>query len=598
MLTDVVFFLAAAVLAVPVFKRLGLGAVLGYLFAGIALGPSGLGWVGEVENVMHLSEFGVVLLMFVIGLELQPSRLWRLRNTVFGLGGAQMLLTTVAFALTGHALGLGWIAAATAGVALSMSSTAFVLQMLSERKELTTRHGRDSFGILLFQDIAAIPLLAVLPLLATTPAALGTAPLSPLKAAATVALVIAGGRFLLRPLFRLVASMKMPELFTAAALLVVAGTALAMQAVGLSMSLGAFLAGVLLADSEYRHELEADIEPFKGLLLGLFFIAVGMSAQIGLLFRQPLQVLGIVAGIVLIKTAVLYALGRARGLDGDSARALGVALSQGGEFAFVLLGIAGAAGLIGGAQQELLVVAVTLSMIATPPLYLLQARLRRAEADTPLYDEIDVGESAVIIAGFGTFGQIFGRLLRVKKIPFTVLERNWQHVDFVRRFGNKIFYSDATRVEVLRAARADKARFFVLAIADVEESLKVAETVRHHFPQLRIFAAARDRRHALQLMDLGITDIIRRSYGSSLELTASLLRALGHADSEVARDIARFRRHDEETLLRQHALYRDESQMIQSARDAAQELEQLFEADTGPDRGSAVSAATPAPSRG
>jgi monovalent cation:proton antiporter-2 (CPA2) family protein len=582
MLATLALFLAAAVIAVPLFRRLGLGAVLGYLAAGILIGPSGFGWVADYRSVLDLSGFGVVLMMFVIGLELQPSRLWRLRDTVFGAGGAQVVATAAVFAAVGLACGLTWQAAIVAGFGLAMSSTAFVLQMLSERRELPTHHGRNAFGILLFQDMSVIPVLALLPLLAPAVASAASDntvhALKALHAFGAIAVVIVGGRYLLRPVFRIVASMRMPELFTAAALLVVAATALLMNAVGLSMSLGAFLAGVLLADSEYRHELEADIEPFKGLLLGLFFIAVGMSADVGVLMREPLRLMALVIGVVAIKTIVLYAVGRLRGLDRDSARALGVALSQGGEFAFVLFGVAAAAGLIGGGLRDELVVAVTLSMIVTPPLYALQARLRKPD-ETPPFDEIDAEANDVIVAGFGTFGQIFGRMLRVKKVPFTVLEKNWQHVDFVRQFGNKIFYSDAARIEVLRAARADAARFFVLSIANPEESLRVAETVRRHFPHLHVFAVASDRRHAMQLMDLGIRDVIRRSYGSSLELTGQLLRALGESEHRVQRELHRFRQHDEETLLRQFAVYRDEQKLIQTSREAALELEQLFEAD-------------------
>ncbi len=581
MLANLALFLAAAVIAVPLFRRFGLGAVLGYLAAGMLIGPSGFSWVADYHSVLDLSSFGVVLMMFVIGLELQPSRLWRLRATVFGVGGAQVVVTAAVLALAGTAVGLAWQTALVVGFGLAMSSTAFVLQMLSERRELTTHHGRDAFGILLFQDMSVIPVLALLPLLApaiATTAADGVHGLKILRAVAAVALVIVGGRYLLRPAFRVVASMRMPELFTAAALLVVVGTSLLMNVAGLSMSLGAFLAGVLLADSEYRHELEADIEPFKGLLLGLFFIAVGMSVDIGLLTREPLRIAAFVVGLVAIKVLVLYAIGRARGLDHDSARALGVALSQGGEFAFVLFGVATGVGLLGDSLHDELIVTVTLSMIVTPPLYVLQARFRKP-AETPPFDEINVAANDVIIAGFGTFGQIFGRMLRLKKIPFTVLEKNWQHVDFVRKFGNKIFYSDAARIEVLRAAGADHSRFFVLAIANPEESLRVAETVRRHFQHLRVFAAAGDRRHAMQLMDLGINDVIRRSYGSSLELTAQLLRALGEPESHIERDLRRFREHDHDTLLRQFAVYRDEQKLIQTAREAAQELEQLFEAD-------------------
>jgi monovalent cation:proton antiporter-2 (CPA2) family protein len=581
MLADVALFLAAAVIAVPLFKRLGMASVLGYLAAGIVIGPWGFGFVGDVQEILHFSEFGVVLLLFVIGLELQLSRLWRLRAAVFGLGGAQVVLSTALLGAAAMALGQAPAAAWVAGFGLSMSSTALVLQMLSERKELTDRHGRAAFAILLFQDLSVIPFLALLPVLAAhAQAAAGRSQWSgALLAIAALALVVFGGRYLLRPVFRLLAAAQVPEIFTAAALLTVTGTALAMSTVHLSMSLGAFLAGVLLADSEYRHELQADIEPFKGLLLGLFFIAVGMSANLGLLVEEPLRVLAVLAGLLLVKGAVLFAVGRIGGLPRPSAGLLALALPQGGEFAFVLFGVAATAGILDHHLQDLLVLTVTLSMIVSAPLYALGARLRKAEEPPRPFDEIDVPENDVIIAGFGTFGQIFGRILRVKKVPFTVLEKNWQHVDFVRQFGNRVFYSDAGRVEVLRAARADKARFFVLAIADTEESLRVAGTVKRNFPHLRVFACARDRRHAMQLMDVGIADVIRRSYGSSLELSGRLLAAMGQPEAQIARDIQRFRVHDQETLLKQQAVFSDEQRVIQTAQEAAQELEHLFEED-------------------
>lgn len=581
MLADIALFLTAAVIAVPIFKRLGLGAVLGYLFAGLAIGPWGLGLISNVESIYHFSEFGVVLLLFVIGLELQLSRLWLLRRHVFGLGGAQVLLSTAALGGLALASGLEARAALVAGFGLAMSSTAFVLQMLAERKELPDRHGRAAFAILLFQDLSVIPFLALLPLLGAKGMAAsgGETWLGAAKAIAALVLVIAGGRYLLRPVLRVLAATQMPEVFTAAALLTVTGTALAMDAVGLSMSLGAFLAGVLLADSEYRHELQADIEPFKGLLLGLFFIAIGMSANLGIVRTQPLALFGAVAALILTKGLVLYLIGRVAKMPEVSARSLAFALPQGGEFAFVLFGVAAAAGILDAGLQDLLIMVVTVSMIATPPLYALMARFRRVAEEAPAFDEIDVPENDVILAGFGPFGQIIGRLLRVKKIPYTVLDKNAQHVGFVRQFGNRIFYSDAGRVEVLRAAKADKARFFVLAIADVEESMRIAEVVRRNFPNLRIYACARDRQHAMRLMDLGISDIMRRSYGSSLEVAAQVLRALGESEAVVARDIERFRSFDAETLLRQHAIYRDEKALIQSAKEISIELEQLFESD-------------------
>ncbi|MDP3859714.1 MAG: monovalent cation:proton antiporter-2 (CPA2) family protein [Stagnimonas sp.] len=578
MLHEAALFLAAAVLFVPLFKRAKLGAVLGYLAAGLAIGPHGLGFAKDAEEVLHISEFGVVLLLFVIGLELQPRRLWTLRREVFGYGGAQVLLSAAPLTLIAHALGLGWASAAVIGFALSMSSTALVLQMLGERSELSAHHGRASFAILLFQDLSVIPLLALVPLLAA-PDSAGIGWQEILKALAMIVAVIASGRTLLRPLLRTLANTQVPEIFTAAALLLVIGVSLAMQAVGLSASLGAFLAGVLLADSEYRHELQADLEPFKGLLLGLFFIAVGMGADLGLIAREPLLVLGLALGILLLKGLVLYAVGRIAGMNHGSALRLGGALSQGGEFAFVLFAVAAAAGLLPAPERELLTVAVTLSMIATPPLYALLSRQRRTEPAP--YDEIKTAETPVVIAGFGPFGQIIGRVLRLKKIAFTVLDKNAQHVEFVRSFGNPVFFSDAARAEVLRAAHVHQARLFVIAIADEAESLRVMQAVRAFAPTLRVMASARTRQHALQLIALGVApeDVIRRAYFSSLEMTRRVLLALDHSHNEASRAVGMFHQKDEETLMRQQAVYQDEAALRQATNQFTRELEELFEAD-------------------
>jgi len=558
MLHDIAIFLVAAVIAVPVTRRLGLGAVLGYLVAGILIGPWALRLITDVDSILRFSEFGVVLLLFVIGLELQPSRLWRLRGEVFGLGGAQVAVTAAALAGIGLALDVSPATAAVAGFGLAMSSTAFVLQMLAERNELTTRHGRAAFAILLFQDLSVIPFLALVPLLAGTGGG-GFSLATAAMAVAMIALLMVVGRYALRPLLRLFAETGVPEIFTAAALLVVVGTSLLMEAVGLSMSLGAFLAGVLL---------------------GLFFIAVGMSVNLGLVRDQPLQTALLVAILVGVKIAVLYGVGRVAKLPAEPARALAAALCQGGEFAFVLFGVAAGAGLLEAAVQQQLVAAVTLSMMLTPLLYTLQAR-GHAEPVGPAYDTIDAPEVPVLIAGFGPFGQIVGRLLRVKKIPFTVLEKSWQQVDVVRRFGSKIYYGDAGRLDVLKAARADRARILVISISNVATSMHIAESVRRNFPHLRVFAVANDRNHALRLMDLGITDVIRRAYFSSLEMSRLLLVALGQSADAAARDIETFRRHDEAALLKQQAVYRDEQQLIQTAQEAARELEQLFETDRG-----------------
>jgi monovalent cation:proton antiporter-2 (CPA2) family protein len=577
MLHDVAIFLAAAVIAVPLARVLGLGSVIGYLAAGLAIGPWGLRLMTDVESTLAFSEFGVVLLLFLIGLELQPERFWRLRGAVFGAGGLQVLLSSLV--LGGIALGFGVppAAALIAGFGLAMSSTAFVLQLLGERDELATREGLLAFAILLFQDLAIVPFLALLPLMAAGDGAqLEAGPV--LRALGVIVVVVVAGRYALRPALRRVARADIPEIFTAAALLVVIGTALLMETAGLSMSLGAFLAGVMLAESEFRHEMQAAIEPFKGLLLGLFFIAVGMSVNLGLLLHEPLTVLGLVLGLVLVKGAILYGIGLRADLRPDASRALAAAVSQGGEFAFVLFGLAAAAGLIAAPLHDRLLVVVTLSMALSPLLYAAQARFRVAPVGPP-FDAIDGPAAPVIIAGFGPFGQIVGRLLRVKKIPFTVLEKSVEQVDFVRRFGSTIYYGDAARLELLRAAHAARARILVISISRVETSLKIAESVRQHFPKLRIFAVANDRNHALRLMDLGVNDVIRRAYFSSLEMSRRLLVTLGESEDAARGAIETFRAHDEATLLKQQAVFSDEKQLIQSAQEAARELETLFETD-------------------
>ena len=584
LLTEAAIFLFAAVVAVPIFRRLKLGAVLGYLAAGLAIGPWGLKLVTDVDNIMHFAELGVVLLLFIIGLELQPSRLWVLRKPVFGLGGAQVALTGLVLGAAAYALGLTWQAALVTGLGLAMSSTAFVLQVLAERNELKTRHGRSSFAILLFQDLSVIPLLALIPLLGASHAVEDPGPAwrSALIAVAVIAGVIAGGRLLLRPVLVAIAASRIQEIFTAAALLVVIGVSLLMYGVGLSMSLGAFLAGVLLADSEFRHELEANIEPFKGLLLGLFFISVGMSVDMGLLAAKPLAILGAVLGLMAVKAGLLFGLGRFAGHSAESSRNLAVALSQGGEFAFVLFGLAAGSAIMPAREVDFLVLVVTLSMALTPLVLLandaLARRLAASRSERP-FDQIEAEDSQVIIAGFGRVGQIVGRILAVRRIPFTALDASPEQVETVRRFGSKVYYGDASRLDLLTAARADKARLLVLAIDDVEASIRTAETVRRHFPDLKLYARARNRFHAHRLMDLGAELIERETFLGSLALARSVLEALGTQPWEAEQTVARFKAHDERTLERQHAVYHDETQYIQTSRDAAAELQGLFESD-------------------
>ena len=586
-LAQTAILLAAAVVAVSLFRFLRLSSILGYVAAGLAIGPWGLNLVGNVERITQVSEFGIVLLLFIIGLELQPTRLWVMRRLVFGLGAAQVILCAAALAFAAYALGQPLIAAGIIGFGLSLSSTPLVLQVLAERRQLQTQHGRAAFAVLLFQDLAVLPVLAVLPLLAgqsTGHAGGGQWWVGLLKLGAVIAIVVfAGGRLVLRPALRLVARTQVSEVFTAAALLTVIATALLANLAGLSASLGAFLAGVLLADSEFRHELEADLEPFKGLLLGLFFISVGMSANLGLLRSQPLMLIGVTAGLLLIKVLIVALLGRLAGQKPDTARRLAFSIPAGGEFAFVLFTLAARERLLTDATADLLVLAVTLSMMLGPLLLIAYEAFARRWLMPSVrpFDAIEPQTSPVIIAGFGRFGQIVGRVLRVRGIPFTALDSSQTHVDFVRRFGNEVFYGDASRLDLLRAAGAAQARFLVLAIDDVDAATRTAVLVREQFPQIRLFARARSRQHAFALMDAGVRvkDIVRETYGSSLEMAAALLEASGQTPAQAREVVRRFRVHDEATLAKQYEVKEDDKKFLATSLEAAQQLEKLFEAD-------------------
>ena len=584
LLAEAVVFLAAATFVVPLSKRLGFGSVIGYLAAGILLGPWGIGLVPDVGEVLHFAEIGVVMLLFVIGLELQPARLRVLRRSVFGLGFGQVLVTGVVLTLIANYWLDDWAAAFVVGFGLSLSSTAFVLQMLAEKKDLRSLAGRASFGVLLFQDLAVIPLIALVPLLGSADGTGSATPVIDLaKSIGLLIAIVVGARYLLRPALRLAASAQLQEVFTAATLLLVLGSAVLMEALHLSMGLGAFLAGVLVADSEYSFQLESDITPFKGLLLGLFFVAVGMSANLGLLLTEPGIVLAITGGLIAIKTILLFPLGKWFGLSGRDSIKLGVTLAQGGEFAFVLLTAAVAEGLLDTALSERLILAVTLSMALTPFLYLAGARFADAmieeqEAPRP-FDPVEETDHHVVIAGFGRFGQIVARILAMKGIPFTALENSTEQVDFVRRFGNKIYYGDASKVELLRSARVDKAKIFVLAVEDVEESMRIARVVRQHFPNIAIYARARNRQHAFNLMDLGVAGLIRDTFLSSVELTRQILVELGSSAEEALDAVEFFREHDEKSLQQQHAIHHDEEALVQSAKESRNQLRRLFDLD-------------------
>ena len=583
LLLNALAYLAAAVLIVPIAKKLGLGAVLGYLLAGIAIGPWGLGFIGEVEDILHFSEFGVVLLLFLIGLELEPRRLWAMRQPIFGQGAAQVLGVAAALAGAAMAAGVDWKVSVIAALGLSLSSTAIALATLDERNLKGTPTGEASFAILLFQDIAAIPMIALVPLLGVAAADSGVSgAIAAARVAAVIGSLILGGRYLVRPVLRAIAKTGLREIFTAFSLLLVIGIALLMQLVGLSMALGAFMAGVLLADSEYRHALETDLEPFKGLLLGLFFIAVGMSVDFGVLLAQPWLIIALVSGFLAIKVAVLLGLGRLFGIAPAERPMFAFLLSQGGEFAFVVFGAAQAARVFTDSVASILIVVVALSMVTTPLLLLGYDKLiaprfrldKEREADA-----IEANDEHVIIAGFGRFGQIVGRFLRANRIKLTVLDHDPDQIDLLRKFGNKVFYGDVTRIDLLHAAGAARARALVVAVDDIDDSLKLVDAVRAAFPHLPIMARARNVTHYYDLMDRGVTIIQRETFESALLLGRDVLTALGVGPYAARQAALRFRTLNLQGLAKIYPFYKDKEQYVSAAKQARDELEAMFALD-------------------
>ena len=584
-MNDVAVLLAALALAGPLARWLGIAAVLGYLMAGVLLGPFGLGTVfttNDAAQILHVAEFGVVLLLLLIGLELRPKRLWAMRDAIFGLGAAQVFVTALALGLVAMAFGVRPQSALFAGAALALSSTAFALQVMEENGELATRHGRLGFAVLLFQDLAAIPLIALAPFFAMS-AASAAAELDIMAAGRgllTIVAIIVGGRYLLDAVLRLVALSRVKEAMTAAALLTVVGVTIVMQAVGLPASLGGFIAGALLAESSYRHELEADIQPFEGLLMGMFFTAIGMSLNLSLLLSHPFLILALTAGLMAIKALVLYGLGRWQGLQAGPARRLAFALAQGGEFAFVLLSVGRAAGVLGNDPAQILAVVVTMSMALTPFLLMLDKRVfTTAVAPLMAFDKLPDNDGHVVIAGFGRFGQIVARVLRAKGVSFTALDISAEQVESVRRFGNKAFFGDASRPDILEAANTAKARAFVLAIDDIEASMRTVELVKSRFPHVPIYARARNRVHAHRLLDAGVKTLQRETFLSSLELTRQLLSGLGFSDRVAGRAIQTFRIHDERRLIEDYKVGTDMDKLQAKARGDALTLAQLFQED-------------------
>ena len=586
-------YLFAAVITVPIAKQLGLGSVLGYLLAGVAIGPYVLGLVGHGGGgVMHVAEFGVVMMLFLVGLELRPNLLWRLRGPILGTGGLQVILTTLAIAVLALFAGVTVQQGLAIGMIFSASSTAIALQSLSEKGLLTSKGGQTSFSVLLFQDIAVIPILAVLPLLAVSnDVGVRASNFNPsdtpwqraLIVLGIVLAIVLGGRFLIRPVFRYLASIRLQEIFTAAALLLVVGIALAMQKVGLSPALGTFLAGVVLAESEYRHELESDIEPFKGLLLGLFFISVGASIDLPLVKERPLLIAGLVFGLLLVKFLLLMLIGKITKLEKSQSFTFAFALAQGGEFAFVLISFAAQNQVLNESIGNTLVATVALSMVASPFLFTVNEKLVQPRFSSRLpdreEDEIDEKGNPVILAGFGRFGHIVGRVLNLKGVKTTVLDLDADQVALVRKLGLKVFYGDASRLELLRAAGADQAKLLIVAIDDEEKSLLIVETAQKHFPNLKIFARAFGRDHADRLIEQGVENIFRETLGSSLDLTVAALRALGFRAYEAQRAARFFRDYDEESVRALAPYAKNEKELISQARERIQTLEQLMEAE-------------------
>jgi len=582
-LTNSFIYLSAAVIAVPLSRALGLGSIIGYLAAGIAIGPWGLGFVTNVQDILHFAEFGVVLMLFLVGLELEPKRLWSLRRPIFGWGSTQVLGCAIALFAVAWAVGVPRSVALVGALGLALSSTAIALQVMGERNLLPTGSGQAGFSILLFQDVAAIPILALLPLLGPSlepnqDVALVERAYEAIKIVAVIGGIVLGGRLALRPLFRWIAGSKTPEIFTAASLLLVVGIAALMQLVGLSMALGAFLAGVLLAESEYRRELETNIEPFKGLLLGLFFIAVGMGVDFGVLRQAPLQMAAIVLVFMAVKAGVIYTMARRLQLPFQERPVFTLLLAQGGEFAFVVFQAAAGANALPAQTASLLVGSVAVSMLLSPLVLVAIDRLllpRYAHCGVPVLEEISEPQDApILIAGFGRYGQIVSRLLLAQGMPCTVLDHDAEMIEAARRFGYRVFYGDGTRLDLLRTAGAGHAKILVVAVDDVEQSLEIVDLAREHFPALQIVARAHDVTHWNQLRDRGVMLVQRELFESSLLSARSVLELMGQPAQAAEHAVQTFRQHNLELFEQLHPHYKDSAKLISVVKQGRQQLEE------------------------
>ena len=584
-LTGALVYLGAAVIAVPVARALGLGSIIGYLGAGILIGPWGLKFVTDAQAILHFAEFGVVLMLFLVGLELEPRRLWAMRKPIFGWGSTQLFGSALLLMLAAVTFGADWRLALVAALGLALSSTAIGLGVLEERNLMATTSGESILSVALLQDIAAIPILALLPFLAVTTGQTDSSGwLGAAKAIGTIVVIVFGGRLLLRPMLRWIARSKTPEIFTAASLLVVVATAALMEAVGLSMALGAFLAGVLLAESEYRRELETDIEPFKGLLLGLFFIAVGMSIDFAVVLQSPLLVAGLVLGFLLVKLVVLAAMAKAMPIPGAERPVFVILLAQGGEFGFVVFQTAAQAGVVSAPASSLLIAAVALSMLLTPLLLVAADRwwMPLLARSSPRADIAEISEpqhAPVIIAGSGRYGQIVGRMLFANGVTPTILDHDAEAIEALRKFGWRTFYGDATRLDLMRTAGAGEARLLVLAIDNIEQSVQIARLARDNFPHLLIVARARNVQHYYELYEMGVRFIERETFESALMTARSALEALGWLPHQARTLAMRFRRINLAQVQALAPHRKDEARLIAAARQGRRQLEEMFALD-------------------
>lgn len=598
--SQAIVYLAAAVLAVPLAKRLGLGSALGYLLAGVIIGPFVLGLVGEEgQDVMHFAEFGVVLMLFLVGLELEPAVLWRMRVPILGLGGTQLGITAAVIAVLAFSFGLEWQTALAIGLILALSSTAIVIQTLKEKGWFNTEAGRGGFSVLLFQDVAVIPILALLPFLALPDTGASLAGLNAgtelqsdtpgwlqaLMVLAVVAGIIIAGRFLTRPIFRWIAETRSHEVFIATALTLIVGITLAMEAVGLSPALGTFVAGVVLAESEYRHELESNIEPFKGLLLGLFFMAVGASIDFNIIAAQPQLIFGLVGLLIVLKFIILLFLGRIFRLNLADNLMFAFLLAQGGEFSFLLFSFATQNRVVSGELANLLILVVVLSMMFTPLIIIAYDRFIRprftgcVSTDEGGEADMEMEAQPVIVAGYGRFGQIVSRMLTADGIETTLLDHDAGQIELTGRFGFKVFYGDASRVELLGAAGAEQARLLVIAIDDREKAVQMVRSAKQFFPDLKTLARAYDRSHAYELMEAGAEVVTRETFGSALIMGEEALRLLGYENAQAYRVMRTFKHHDEQGLQKLYEVWGDDHAYGLRIHQSLENLEKVLQDD-------------------